>query len=176
MFLFVGRDSAFLLIKYGWFQVTKNIFKHLLTSILTLAGWDIAYAVGWSMWRLFSLNLLKFSAKWPGISLNKNYFVKGVLTWVRWKLKIGFKTIFFKITNDFSKIFILIMSVKIKLRIITKNMASVQQYSFLKNRFYCQWSSQRPSASVKVHFSMLKFYKKFCNKKCLNIMLSLRKK
>ena len=34
-----------------------------------------------------------------------------------------------------------------KLRIMTKNMNSIQQYSFPQKRFHDLWSSQRPPAS-----------------------------
>ena len=35
-----------------------------------------------------------------------------------------------------------------KLRIITKNIQSIQRYSFLRNRFYGLWYSQRPPVSI----------------------------
>ena len=50
----------------------------------------------------------------------------------------------------FFKNFALRKDVKFKLGIIGKNMQSIQQYSFLQNRFYGLWSSQRPPASVGV--------------------------
>ena len=37
-----------------------------------------------------------------------------------------------------------LIDVKMKLRIITKNMQSIQRLSFPQNRFYGLWSSQRP--------------------------------
>ena len=72
------------------------------------------------------------------------------------KLEVSLREeIFFKAGNYFSKIFIIIKGVKMKLRRITKNMQSIQLYSLLENRFYGLWTSQRPPASVRVKFEMI---------------------
>ena len=47
---------------------------------------------------------------------------------------------------------ILITGVKIKFRIKTKKMKSIQLYSFPQNRFYVLESSHRPPASVGINF------------------------
>ena len=72
---------------------------------------------------------------------------------------------FFNARNCFSKIFISVIDVKMKLRIKMKNMQFIQRYGFLKNRFYLIWSSQRPPASVGV--KNLKFTFKFAPQGCM---------
>ena len=48
-----------------------------------------------------------------------------------------------------------------KSRIITKNIKSIQQCIFRKDRFYDVWSSQRPPVSVRVHKSLICDLKNF---------------
>ena len=66
--------------------------------------------------------------------------------------------------NELDKISMII--VEMKLNIITKNMQSIRQYSFSKNRFYGMCSSKGPTACVGVnnfqeHFQMF-FIAFFC--------------
>ena len=42
-----------------------------------------------------------------------------------------------------------------KLRIMKRNIRSIQRYSFPRNPFYCLWFSQRPPASVRVKFKLI---------------------
>ena len=48
-----------------------------------------------------------------------------------------------------------------KSRIITKNIKSIQQCIFRKDRFYEIWSSQRPPVSVRVHKTLISHLKNF---------------
>ena len=64
--------------------------------------------------------------------------------------KSAFKNKFLKARNGFFFNFDFNISSKMKFWMITKDMQTIQPKSFLENWFYGQWSSQRPSASVKV--------------------------
>ena len=81
-----------------------------------------------------------------------NFWLRVTLTscFKNWKSAFENK-IFFKARNGFLLILISIIGVKMKSRIITKNIKSIQQCIFRKDRFYDVWSSQRPPVSVRVH-------------------------
>ena len=75
------------------------------------------------------------------------------------KFEIGFREPnFFQGNKMFYKNFDLIIGIKMKLRINTKNMKSIQRYIFQKNRYQGLKSSKRPAESVgvKSYFSKLK--------------------
>ena len=74
-------------------------------------------------------------------------------------MEIGLRArIFFKATNWFSKNFISIIGVKMKLRMI--NMQLTQRNSFPQNWFYSHWSSYRPSANAEVKLQLSNIIKK----------------
>ena len=95
----------------------KIEMRNKIILTLTLAEWDITHAGGCNMWRLFSF---KFSYS--------HFFMNLFL-------------------DDFWKVLNSTVVIKTKLRVTTKNIQSIQPYSFRKNNFtvYCLHRDQPPA-------------------------------
>ena len=74
--------------------------------------------------------------------------------WVPFNVRLMQKT-HQKNSFDFLSILISTKGIEMKLRIMTENMNSIQQYIFPQKRFHDLWSSQRPPVSERVKRNIL---------------------